>query len=410
MDDFTLEMMQPGFAEAARVLLESIPAENPTRDGSNQIHEVSQTHPTDTPSNANDYRLYTACSHEEFEKMTQIIKNSCFGQIIGNKAEGVSLLDVGAGTGHVLKKLVSPEVNVVPSRYVAFEPDSDALKDLYDMLQSSDFQSLSYEIKNDIFESSISVEETGGPFNIVLLSHVLYTMTKVQTEEMFKHSLQFVAQGGVLLVFHHCGEKLNVLRRYMVKEQMMFRQLDYSVRVDVANLTSEELARIEKYTKSKSRDNFIHRNMCVIAIEPSNCHPIQGEKMSCIIQERNVSYAVRSVVPAAISTPNTVVGIQACLCAASEKKFGFDSVSIIGGGHSANCIARDALAIDMSFWKKVEVHPAEMMICVGGGATCGDITFAAVKHGLLVPLGDRPGVGVGLILAGTCVTMTSRHN
>ena len=55
----------------------------------------------------------------------------------------------------------------------------------------------------------------------------------------------------------------------------------------------------------------------------------------------------------------SVVGIQACLRAASEQKYGFDSISVIGGGHSANCIGKDALVVDMSCWKKVEVYPKD---------------------------------------------------
>ncbi|KAL7520580.1 hypothetical protein ACHAWX_005296 [Stephanocyclus meneghinianus] len=187
----------------------------------------------------------------------------------------------------------------------------------------------------------------------------------------------------------------------MVEKQIMFHQEDYSVEVDVAALTPWEKSRIEAYTKSKSsQGNFINRNFFFIAIEPFNCHPLQGEKMRRAIQERKVSYASRSIVPSAVCMPNSVVGIQACLRAASEQKYEFNSISVIGGGHSANCIGQDALAVDMRYWKKVEVYPKEMVVCAGGGATCGKITRAAETEGLLVPLGDRPGVGIGLILAG----------
>eukprot|EP00804_Cyclotella_cryptica_P002385 CCRYP_004089-RA/>CCRYP_004089-RA protein AED:0.36 eAED:-0.67 QI:0/0/0/1/1/1/2/0/1086 len=388
--------------------IESSPCVDSTPDvccrclGSNQMQDVIESLHSAQHSNADDYRLYTQCSHEEFNKMIQIIKDSCFGLIVDNKIQGFSLLDIGAGTGHVLKKLVSPSVDVIPSRYVAFEPDADAMVDLNKMLESADCRVPDYKTFNHCFNTSVSVEDAGGRFDVVLLSHVLYGFSTRQVEELFHHCLKFVSPGGVLLIFHHSGsEKLDVLRDFMVKEQIMFYQKDYSAQVDVAALTPSEQSRIKAYIKSTSSEgNVISRKLSFIAVEPSNCHPIQGEKLRCAIQQRKVSYAARSVVPAAICAPNSVVGIQACLRAASEQKYGFDSISVIGGGHSANCIAKDALAVDMRCWKKVDVNPNNMVVCAGGGATCGDITRAAEKEGLLVPLGDRPGVGIGLILAG----------
>ncbi|KAL7541706.1 hypothetical protein ACHAXR_013139 [Thalassiosira sp. AJA248-18] len=349
--------------------------------------------PQEANHNADDYRLYTQCSTEEFDKMILVIQNSCFGNI-ANKAGGFSLLDVGASTGHVLKKLISSEVNIVPTRYVALEPEEDARQSLLATLQSSD---LSYEIKNNSFDSAVSVAETGGPFDVVILGHVLYGMPDNEVQEIVAHSLQFVAPGGILLIFHcSSSHKLDVVRKYLVTEHMMFHQEDYCVRVDVENLTADESRRMEAYTKSTSNGKSIHRSIRAISLEPSNCRPIQGDTMRDIIHRRTRS----SVVPAAICTPNSVVGIQACLRAASEQKYGFGSVSVIGGGHSMNCIAAGALAIDMSCWKKVELNHKGKTVCAGGGATCGEITLAAEKEGLLVPLGDRPGVGVGLIIAG----------
>lgn len=54
----------------------------------------------------------------------------------------------------------------------------------------------------------------------------------------------------------------------------------------------------------------------------------------------------------------------------------------------------------MERWKKVSVDVANHTVIAGGGATVGDITEAAEEHGLVVPLGDRPGVGMGLVLQG----------
>ena len=260
---------------------------------SNQIQDVINSLNSAQSSNADDYRLYTKCSHEEFNKMAQIIKDSCFGQIINKKPQGFSLLDIGAGTGHVLKQLLSPSVDLVPSHYVAFAPDADALADLNKMLQSTDCKVPCYKTINHCFDASVSVKDARGPFDVVLLSHVLYGLSNVQATELFQHCLKFVAQGGVLLVFHHCSsEKLDVLRNYLVEKQIMFHQEDYFVEVNVAALTPWEQSRIKAYTKSEfSQGNVIKRNLFCIAVEPSNCHPLQGEKMRCAIQELKVSHA-----------------------------------------------------------------------------------------------------------------------
>ena len=149
--------------------------------------------------------------------MTQIIKDSCFGLIANKKAPGFSLLDIGAGTGHVLKKLMSPSVNFVPHRYVAFEPDEDALVDLDEMLKYINYMMYTKDLQ-------VSLR------HLILLSHVLYGFTRRQTEELFEHCLNFVAPGGVLLIFHHSGsKKLDILSNFMVEKQIMFHQQDYSV-------------------------------------------------------------------------------------------------------------------------------------------------------------------------------------
>ena len=351
-----------------------------------------------------DYRVYTKCSKKEFEIMSQIIKDASFGQI-NNKPSGFSLLDVGAATGHLFKKLVSSEVAVIPSHYVAFEPDPDAWTDLSHVLHSDSCPVPSFEIKKEFFSTSTSVEEAGGPFDIVLLSHVLYGFTAEDTVEIFKHSLHFVAPGGILLVFHHWkpnnNGKLDVLMNYLHDQNMMFYRKVHSVELDTSKLTSDETLRVEKYTGCTSGGYpYINRKIGVLAIEPSNCHVSLGKELHHLTQELKVSYCARSIVPADVCTPNSVVGIQACIQAAAEKRYGFDSISVIGGGHSANCLAKNALAINMHNWKRVGVRPTEMVVCVGGGATCGEVVHEAEKSGLLVPLGDRPGVGAGLILQG----------
>jgi hypothetical protein len=57
----------------------------------------------------------------------------------------------------------------------------------------------------------------------------------------------------------------------------------------------------------------------------------------------------------------------------------------------------------MSKWKQVEVgrdNENAPFVVVGGGATIGEMTTAAENCGLMMALGDRPSVGIGLVLQG----------
>ena len=95
-----------------------------------------------------------------------------------------------------------------------------------------------------------------------------------------------------------------------------------------------------------------------------------------------------------------MVGVQSCVFAAQMKYMCSGRLSVIGGGHSSNSFADDALVVSMARWTEINIDVTVPSITVGGGATIGAIVETAEKHGLVVPLGDRPGVGMGLVLQG----------
>jgi FAD/FMN-containing dehydrogenase len=83
---------------------------------------------------------------------------------------------------------------------------------------------------------------------------------------------------------------------------------------------------------------------------------------------------------------------------------GSGKVTVVGGGHRGNC--RDnAIAVNMKRWNTVEVDPSRLIVLVGSGATIDEINRECEKHGLVVPIGDRPGVGMG---TSTCFTEVER--
>lgn len=69
----------------------------------------------------------------------------------------------------------------------------------------------------------------------------------------------------------------------------------------------------------------------------------------------------------------------------------------------------DALALDLApGWSGVVVDASTQTVTAGGGATLGAIVAAAQAVGMAVPLGDRPGVGMGLVLQGGLGHLTGR--
>eukprot|EP00797_Seminavis_robusta_P014566 Sro21_g014550.2 (766) ;mRNA; r:37159-39456 len=63
----------------------------------------------------------------------------------------------------------------------------------------------------------------------------------------------------------------------------------------------------------------------------------------------------------------------------------------------------------MALWNQVEVDTVKRLVKIGGGATSGEVTEQCEKNDLVVPLGDRPGVGAGLILLGGLNHFMRRH-
>jgi hypothetical protein len=97
-----------------------------------------------------------------------------------------------------------------------------------------------------------------------------------------------------------------------------------------------------------------------------------------------------------------VIGIQSCVRAVLQRSM--PKLAVLSGGHSHNCFPDDALVIDMSKWNQVQVFRDQSAgydtVVAGGGATIGSITAVCEAQGLVVPLGDRPSVGMGLVLQG----------
>jgi FAD/FMN-containing dehydrogenase len=85
-------------------------------------------------------------------------------------------------------------------------------------------------------------------------------------------------------------------------------------------------------------------------------------------------------------------------------------VAVRSGGHSLAGYGATAggLLVDLSAMRAVHLDPEAQVAVVDAGTTAGQLTTAAGVHGLAVPFGDNPAVGVGGITLGGGVGWLSR--
>ncbi|KAF9881681.1 hypothetical protein CkaCkLH20_00827 [Colletotrichum karsti] len=112
--------------------------------------------------------------------------------------------------------------------------------------------------------------------------------------------------------------------------------------------------------------------------------------------------------PATVMKPTSIVHLQQCIRWALNHNV---SLTVVGGGHSGQCLWPGIVAIDMAAFNQVHVLAAETkdgepgsqsgcLIVAEAGCKSGDIVNRALAENLTVPLGARPSVGAGLWLQG----------
>jgi len=351
---------------------------------------------------SDDYRLYQRCAKKEAVAIANVIQESVVGPISIKNPAGLSLLDIGAGNGKILEALMHGETTI--AFYKSFEMDASLCEELQATATSLGFNDKNALIRSDQFDLTTSIDDIGGPSDVVLLSHSLYGAA--EKEELVDHALELVAPGGVLLIIHRWvpNGALDQLCEHLSSRSILYHLRVWDVDLDLSGLDLTERSRISRYTKTdlEPKQQHVVRTIGCIAIEPHSCNlgnPVRNAE-ALLEAKGRVGFFARKKNPDAVVKPNTIVGIQSCLRAASLKSAGCGSVAVIGGGHSENAFAENAIVINMQLWDKVEVDPSRRLVKAGGGVRNGSIVSECEKHGLVVPLGDRPGVGAGLILQG----------
>jgi adenine phosphoribosyltransferase len=112
--------------------------------------------------------------------------------------------------------------------------------------------------------------------------------------------------------------------------------------------------------------------------------------------------------PATTIRPTEVRHVQQCVQWALKHGFG---LTVIGGGHSGQCLWPNVVSVDMGYFDQVHILTArederrfdsdpDCLVVVENGCKTGDIIAKAMAAGFTVPLGARPSVGAGLWLQG----------
>ncbi|KAG6000432.1 hypothetical protein E4U21_005474 [Claviceps maximensis] len=109
---------------------------------------------------------------------------------------------------------------------------------------------------------------------------------------------------------------------------------------------------------------------------------------------------------ACIVRPTEIRHVQECVTWALRHRVG---LTVLGGGHSDQCLWPNVVAVDMGAFNQVhvvetnekdDVASSGFLVVAEAGCTSGDIVRETLAAGLTVPLGSRPSVGAGLWLQG----------
>jgi SAM-dependent methyltransferase len=106
---------------------------------------------------------------------------------------GFRMLDIGAGTGHLIKAL-SDESSVRIGSYTAFEPNPSHIESLKKTLVDLNFEN--YDVYTEPFSPDTSLATR---FDFVLFSHSLYWMPEPARSML--HAAKLIDSGGIAMAF-----------------------------------------------------------------------------------------------------------------------------------------------------------------------------------------------------------------
>ncbi|KAF2655870.1 phosphoribosyl transferase domain protein [Lophiostoma macrostomum CBS 122681] len=367
-----------------------------------------------------------------------------------NHEPNLSLLEIGPGPKSVLGYLPL-HLRQKVKNYTAYEPNDLFVRSLTEWLacdpQPENSSPLSGLEKKPVIhqvpfepqedeehnaKDEKNVTSDSERYNVILFCHSMYGM--YPKRKFIELALERLAPNGIIIVFHRQGSLH--LDGLVCQKTVIYPDGVVTV-VDNDEALDTFATFIAGFTVPDAKaDNNIRREwrrICRSQGTKQGCHPerlqfsapeimavlnqhaaqlprltaqvpLRAEKMSV---KNNIA---RYRLPAAVVRPTDVIQVQKCVRWAIEHK---TSLTVVGGGHSDQCVWPNVVAVDMSSFKKIAVIPTSddehfgytsegpsIVMVVEAGCHTGDIIRKSMEDNLTLPLGARPSVGSGLWLQG----------
>ncbi|ETS80722.1 hypothetical protein PFICI_08251 [Pestalotiopsis fici W106-1] len=370
------------------------------------------------------------------------------GPLFGSRT-GISVLEIGPGPKSVLGHL-SQEMRSRIKRYTAFEPNTLHATRLEAWLSDCrggecPLPRLRSEpiIHRAPFEMGRHAESSTPPheddqdqgFDLVLFCHSMYGMNpKRSFVERALELLAHDAPGGLVVIIHREAtlhlDGLVCYRTISLPSGCVYVEND-DVSLDsfsafIAGFAIEDAAadknvrdhwRIVCRTLGRlDKDHLNHlkfsapQEIVAFTRDSTSLEFLKSEGLVFQEQKTVKNRDARLHSPAAIVRPTGIRQLQHCVEWALDHQVG---LTIIGGGHSGQCLWSNVVAIDMGAFDQVHILeepgeeegangplPLDHLIIAEAGCNTGDVIRKSMASGLTVPLGARPSVGAGLWLQG----------
>ncbi|KAB8215228.1 hypothetical protein BDV33DRAFT_208511 [Aspergillus novoparasiticus] len=356
----------------------------------------------------------------------------------------VSVLEIGPGPKSVLGYLPHSLRKKV-RRYAAFEPNElfatkvekwlctslEAESPLPCLASPPDIHRIPFVLNSNInSDVSTSTSTSDEKFDLVLFCHSMYGMKpKDKFIEQALEMLVEAPQGGMVVVFHRDGAlSLNglVCHRTACFPTGAVRVLDEDEVLD--NFASFVAGFVMEDTEADKTTRLEWRKVCRALGRREEAYPdhllfSSPNVMAAFNQHANTLPELTAQVPlvkdktvknreafhhgsASIVRPTEIQHVQQCVQWARRHEVG---LTVVGGGHSGQCLWPNVVSVDMSAFDQIHILPAgkdggesssDSVVLAGAGCKTGDIVRKTMAAGLTVPLGARPSVGTGLWLQG----------
>ncbi|KAH7317071.1 phosphoribosyl transferase domain protein [Stachybotrys elegans] len=345
----------------------------------------------------------------------------------------VSVLEIGPGPATVLSQLpdyLKRKIN----RYTAYEPNVifavrlDTRIHTNSMVESQlPYLSGPATIHQRPFELIENADvpsnqdDADEKYDVVLFCHSMYGLKP--NRAYIEKALQMLSDEGLVIVFHRDGcldlggmlcHRTKLYHDGFVKIPNDAERIDSFARF-IAGFTIEddsedEITRMEwrKLCRSLGLTNptdaqhlyFNSPEVMIAFNRHANALSKLTEKVPLAPADRKIKdrlAGLRQRPP--IVRPPSVPDVQICIKWAIDNRLG---LTVMGGGHSDQCVWPNVVAVDMEAFDTLEILPSEegSLIVVGAGCKAGDIISRTMAEGLTVPLGSRPSVGAGMWLQG----------